>query len=169
MLVTGPESAGKSTLSRQLAWMLDGVFVPEVARAYLLALDRPYTYEDLPVIWRRQEAAETVAVATGASFVICDTGPEVIRIWSEVKYGKCSPEVHRASREHEYDLTLLCNPDLPWTYDPLREHPDAGERLLLYSRYDALLVGAVPISGTDRAVQALNAIRTTLGRPRSKQ
>ncbi|WP_116124626.1 AAA family ATPase [Lewinella sp. IMCC34183] len=165
ILITGSESAGKSTLSRQLAWALDGVCVPEAAREYLKNLDRPYAFEDLQSIWHRQRDAEAAAVATGASFVVCDTGPEVIRIWSEVKFGRCDPEVFLASRTRSYDLTLLCYPDLPWTYDPLREHPEEKDRKHLFDRYHQLLPNARVISGADRLTQALAAVSERLGRP----
>ena len=166
ILVTGPESAGKSTLSRQLAWILDGIFVAEAARTYLQGLDRPYQPHDLPRIWHRQCAGETEAVSSGASFVLCDTGPEVIRVWSEVRFGTCDPAVFRATREHRYDLVLLCYPDLPWSPDPLREHPDEADRRDLFERYENLLPDAVHIAGNNRVDQALAALDTALGRTR---
>ncbi|NJB85133.1 nicotinamide riboside kinase [Lewinella marina] len=165
ILVTGPESSGKSTLSRQLAWALDGIFVAEQARHYLQELPRPYTAEDLPRIWRRQRRAEEEALATGASFLVCDTGPEVIRVWSEVKYGYCDPVVLSAARQRTYDLTLLCRPDLPWSYDPLREHPDARDRMKIHQRYRQYLPGAVEIRGDNRLTQALHAVFFSLGHP----
>ncbi len=158
ILVTGPESSGKSTLSRALAWSLDGTYVAEEARAYLHELGHSYTEADLPRIWQRQLRAERRAVASGASYIICDTGPEVIRVWSEVKYGRCAPEVLQASQHHAYDLTLLCYPDLEWSYDPLREAPDQTSRLRLYARYRNLLPDAHLIQGSGRVASALAAV-----------
>ncbi|THH41684.1 AAA family ATPase [Neolewinella litorea] len=164
ILVTGPESSGKSTLSRQLAWALDGIFIAEQARAYLHALDRPYSMADLPLIWTRQRQAEDEAMRTEASFIVCDTGPEVIRVWSEVKYGECAPGVMRAFHERPYDLVLLCHPDLTWIPDPLREHPDPSDRRAIYAIYEKYLPGAISIRGSNRLAQALRAVWTFLGR-----
>jgi len=157
ILITGPESSGKSFLARALAWALDGRYVAEEARAYLNALDREYHAADLPRIWQLQHRAETIAVATGASFVVCDTGPEVIKIWAEVKYGNCPTVVEDAFRASAYDLVFLCSPDLPWQPDPLREAPDEDARQSLFHRYSALLPDAIVVSGPDRVAAALAA------------
>ena len=156
--VTGPESSGKTTLARGLAWCLDGWFVAEQARPYLAKLDGPYQEADLLKIWEAQLRAEQYALSSGASFIICDTGPEVIRIWSEVRYGRCAASVRRACEEVKYDLTLLCTPDLPWTYDPLREHPDVAARWALFARYQRMLPKAVEVRGSNRIAQALCAL-----------
>ena len=64
--------------------------------------------------------------------------------------------------KHRYELYLLCNTDLPWEYDPLRENPDDRERLLeLYKKEleDRGFPFAI-ISGTskERLENAINAI-----------
>lgn len=161
ILVTGPESSGKSTLARSLAWCLDGVYVAEEARYYLYELDRPYRQDDLDTIWQRQLEAEERALASGSSFVICDTGPEVLRVWSEVKYGSCSPLILEAVKVRRYDLVLLCYPDIPWSYDPLREAPDEAARMDLFDRYSSLLPGATVVRGTARTALALSFVDAT--------
>ena len=115
------------------------------------------------MIWEAQRHAERHARSSGASFVICDTGPEVIRIWSEVRYGRCAASVRSACREVQYDLTLLCTPDLPWTYDPLREHPDVAARWALFARYQRMVPGAVEVRGSNRVAQALHALADHTG------
>ena len=162
VLVTGPESSGKSTLARSLAWILDGYYVEEQARQYLHKLTHAYQASDLPLILRQQLAAEQRGVRSGASYVICDTGPEVIDIWSQVKYGIPVPGMELAESTTAYDLTLLCAPDLPWEKDSLREHPDPTAREQLFQRYRIRLPQAHVISGTDRIGQAQDAL---LSRP----
>ena len=157
ILVTGPESSGKTTLSRQLAWALDGLFVAEAARDYLEQQGGTYEAEDLPLIWQQQAKAEDAARASSASFVVCDTGPEVIRVWAEVKFGTCPPEVLRACEVRRYDLVLLCAPDLAWEPDPLRESPDLTQRGALFDRYQELLPKAVIIRGEHRLEEAFKA------------
>lgn len=160
ILVTGPESSGKTTLARNLARALDGVYVAEVARDYLTECNGDYNEADLPAIWAKQKEAEDAARASSASFVVCDTGPEVIRIWAEVKYGRCPVEVLLAAEQRAYDLVLLCRPDLPWVPDPLRETPDRLARLALFDRYREVLSGqnVVVIEGQNRLKLALRAV-----------
>ena len=157
ILITGPESSGKTTLARDLAFALDGLYVEEAARAYLLERNGNYSAADLPAIWRKQEEAEDAARATSASFVICDTGPEVIRIWAEVKYGSCPEDILRATETRHYDLILLCYPDLPWEEDPLREAPEANDRRNLFEMYQRMLPAerTMIIRGKNRLAQAL--------------
>lgn len=54
IVIVGPESTGKSTLSQELSQHYANhyptAWVPEYAREFLDELDRPYTYEDLLTI-----------------------------------------------------------------------------------------------------------------------
>lgn len=133
--ITGPESTGKSILAQQLADHYRTVWVPEYAREYLEKLNRPYEEEDILNIARGQLAAEIGRKPQGKSILFCDTDAIVTKIWSVVKYGRCHAEILRMIDEHPYDLYLLCDIDLPWTYDPLREHPHYRKELFgLYFR-----------------------------------
>ena len=122
--ITGPESTGKSTLSQQLAEHYNTVFVPEYARAYIAQLDRPYQYEDLLNIAKGQLAYEREKSTICNRYLFYDTDLLVIKIWSEYKYGKVDPLILREYQKSNYDLTLLLNIDLPWNFDPQREHPE---------------------------------------------
>lgn len=135
ILITGPESSGKSELAAHLAEDFACPWVPEYARDYLGALSRPYREEDLGRILEGQLAAERALADPSRPYLFCDTGPEVILIWSEVKYGRVAPALSRAVANQAYDLHLLCYPDLPWTPDPFREAPEAGMRQKLFDRY----------------------------------
>ncbi len=140
ILITGPESSGKSTLAAKLAQEHAGTWVREYARYYLEHLHgRPYQREDLDYILIGQLAAEE-AMSRLYPLLYCDTGPEVIYIWSKVKYGKVSSLIEERLRQHSYDEVLLCYPDIPWAPDPLREAPTVNERLRLFDLYEELLV-----------------------------
>lgn len=121
--ITGPESSGKSWLSSTLAQVFGCPWVPEFARQYLIDINRPYTLEDVVYIAQMQRQAEREAASTNPPVLFCDTDMIVCKIWCEVKYGFCPPEILRLRHEDDYHLYLLTNIDLPWTYDPLREHP----------------------------------------------
>jgi NadR type nicotinamide-nucleotide adenylyltransferase len=130
--ITGPESTGKSLLSQQLAEHYLTDFVPEIARDYLNRLQRPYNYNDLLEIAQMQLKTENVMAALANKFLFCDTELIVIKIWSEIKYGKCHEWILDKLHTHYYPLYLLCDIDLPWEDDPLREHPDSREFLMQY-------------------------------------
>jgi len=137
IVVTGPESTGKSTLSKALAQAFDAIWVPEYARKYLDQLNRPYQQQDLLKIARGQVESE-YQLQQQASINICDTDLTVIKIWSEYKYGNCHPWINEHLRENRADLYLLSYPDLAWEPDPQRENPlDRNE---LFDLYQSLLM-----------------------------
>jgi NadR type nicotinamide-nucleotide adenylyltransferase len=134
--ITGPESTGKSWLTHRLAGHYNASWVSEYARQYLEDINRPYTYDDILVIAQRQFEEENSA-GKGTGLLFCDTDLCVTNIWCKVKYGKCHDWINSKLKENHYDLYLLCNIDLPWQYDPLREHPEM--RAELFGMYLDLL------------------------------
>ena len=141
VLITGPESSGKSTLARGLAAAFCGVYVAEYAREYLEARGGVYEQTDLDNILEGQLAAQRKAVESGVSPMFCDTGPGVLYVWSKDKYGSVSPTIEQAFRAATYDATLLCYPDLEWEPDPLREHAATEDRERLFGIYKELTCG----------------------------
>lgn len=137
--LTGPECSGKTTLAIRLAKELKGVLLPEFARQFL-SQRNGYSFEDLDAIATGQKQLELKAAEMGHPIIICDTDILVVKIWSEVKFGKVSPVVEHLYQTTTYDLTFLCKPIFDWEYDSLREAPDPVERMRLYSLYfDALV------------------------------
>ncbi|MEA3479555.1 MAG: ATP-binding protein [Bacteroidota bacterium] len=122
--ITGPESTGKSILTEQLARHYQTLWVPEYAREYLKEIDRPYDYEDILNIAKGQMSKENALVSRSGKFLFCDTDPIVTKIWCDVKFGTCHSWILDQINTQAYDLYLLCDIDLPWQHDPLREHPD---------------------------------------------
>jgi NadR type nicotinamide-nucleotide adenylyltransferase len=164
VVVIGPESTGKSTLSEWLASHYKTVWVPEYARAYIEQLDRPYEQTDLTEIAKGQLALEAEKAAKANQLLVCDTDLHVIKVWSEHKYGACDPWILNAIAEQHYDLYLLTYIDIPWEEDPQREHPDPAMREYFYDVYKKLVqaTGApwVEIRGsiTERQSAAMKAV-----------
>lgn len=134
--VTGPESTGKSWLAQHLAGHYKTPWVPEYARKYLESINRPYTYDDILVIAQKQFEEEN-SLALNSDLLFCDTDFCVTSIWCNVKYGKYHQWITEKLEQNHYGLYLLCDIDLPWQYDPLREHPEM--RATLFGMYQDLL------------------------------
>lgn len=135
ILILGPESTGKSTLTEALASHFSEPWVPEVAREYLEQLGRAYDYADLALIGKAQMALEDRLAAEASRYLFCDTDLRVIQVWSQHRFGKIDPWVGEELERRTYDLILLCATDLPWQADPLREHPDLEIREYLFEQY----------------------------------
>jgi len=135
VLILGPESTGKSTLCKDLSTFFSEPWVPEFARDYLLNLNREYVFSDLSTIAKGQIESEDQLAEEANEYLFCDTDLRVIHIWSEVKFGKTATWILEEMKRREYDLIFLCNIDLPWEDDPLREHPDPEMRKTLFNRY----------------------------------
>lgn len=165
--VTGPESTGKSALAESLAEYFHTVWVPEYARTYLEKLGRAYAYEDIVEIARGQMQSEEEKAAEARNVLVCDTELLVTKIWSTFKFQQCDPWILEQMKKPRYDVYLLCDIDLPWQQDPLREHP--GQRKELFQLYlNELKMLGIPFgivrgTGADRLKNALNIITVLTG------
>jgi len=120
-------------LASQLARHFHTLWVPEYARTYLENLDRPYKYEDILGIAKGQVAQIEKVSKKAGSYLFSDTEMTVTKIWCEFKYGKCHPWILEQLEKQDFDLYLLMDTDLPWEFDPQREHP--GKRKELFDLY----------------------------------
>jgi nicotinamide riboside kinase len=166
IVIIGPESTGKTTLSEELAKHFNAIFCPEYAREYLLQNGIRYNYSDLIRIAQGQLAMEdyceqvvneglsTVsgewsiahdALSTGSklearsSLLFIDTNMYVMKVWYEYVFNRCEQFVLDQIAQRHYDLYLLCEIDLPWVAQPMREYPDRQQRLELYDMYKDIL------------------------------
>ncbi len=161
IVIIGPESTGKSTLCEQLAQHYDTKWCPEFAREYLLTNGTNYVYDDLLHIAKGQIALEEeysvmmnnshLPLATFHSPLFIDTDMYVMKVWCEFVFEKCHRFILEEIVSRQYDLYLLCNIDLPWVKDELREYPDLASRQKLYNIYEDIMINQsvpwVDISG----------------------
>ena len=156
--IIGPESTGKSTLAQYLAQRYHGVNIPEYAREYMenLAPTYQYTYQDVVNIAhhqvaqlqdlqdkaqlqnkvQQQDIQDTAAqqpdlqnIAAQDTVLFFDTELIITKVWLLHKYGECPDFLLDALHKYPMDVYLLCYPDLPWQYDPVRENPDIRQYL----------------------------------------
>jgi Predicted ATPase/kinase involved in NAD metabolism len=133
--ILGPESTGKSTLSKELSEYFHIDFVPEYSREYLSKLNRKYTFDDVTEIAKKQNQMILEKARHAGKYLISDTEMIVCKIWTEYVYGKTSTFIENAVSEQFFDIYLLCNIDLKWENDPLRENPKLEERESIFKLY----------------------------------
>ena len=144
IVVIGPESTGKSTLCESLALHYQTKWVPEYAREFLLTNGNVYTYNDLLTIANGQIALEDEVCLTindqRSTLIFIDTDMYVMKVWCEFVFAKCHQWIIDQIVERNYDLYILCNTDLPWVKDELREYPDLETREKLFHIYKDIMV-----------------------------
>ncbi len=124
IVLTGPESTGKSWLAQRLARQLDGLWLPEFARFYVANLQRTYSKDDVIYIARKQVELEQELVKFNPNYLFLDTDLIITKVWLKHLYNEVPQFVDDAIRSLSRDLHLLCDYDLPWIEDPTRENPD---------------------------------------------
>lgn len=131
VVISGPESSGKSTLTLELAKHFASPAVPEYARDYVERLKRPYNFRDVETIARRQIAAYQLMErqCREGDIVFFDTFLIITKVWFQEVFRCCPVWLHRAIVEFKPDLVLLCRPDLAWAADGVRENPNRREYL----------------------------------------
>lgn len=143
IVIIGPESTGKSTLCTQLAEHYNSSWCPEYAREYLLKNGTNYSFDDLLTIAKGQLSLEdeySKKMEEPYPPLFIDTDMYVMKVWCEFVFGKCHRFILNQIIERTYDLYLLCNTDLPWEEDELREYPDLESRQQLYKIYKDILI-----------------------------
>ena len=142
VVLFGPESTGKTTLSKQLARHYNTVWTPEYAREYLQNKwnnERcTCEYKDLMPIAYGQMALENELVQKAGPLLVCDTDLLETKVYSEEYYGGyVDPELEKAALTNTYDLYLLTYIDTPWVEDDLRDRPD--QRLDMFRAFESTL------------------------------
>lgn len=137
VVLFGPESTGKTTLSEQLARHYNTVWVPEYAREYLQKKwnDERKTCEphDLLPIAEGQMRLENELTEKATNILVCDTDLLETKVYSEAYYvGHCDPLLEKYALQNAYDLYLLTYIDIPWVGDDLRDKPNEREKMFAY-------------------------------------
>ncbi len=134
VVLFGPESTGKTTLSIQLAKHYNTVWVEEYARPYLQKVwnqeRRTCEPRDIMPIAYGQIALENRLAKRADKVLICDTDLLETKVYSEEYYGGyADPLLEKAALENSYDIYLLTYIDTPWEADDLRDRPEQREEM----------------------------------------
>ncbi len=123
LAIVGAESTGKTTLAQALAAHFRTVRVPEFARDYLEARDGQCTEADIPIIAAGQVRLEDELAREADRLLVCDTDLLTTQLWHEHYFGPCPPELLELSQGRAAHLYLLCDLDVAWVADGLRDSP----------------------------------------------
>jgi HTH-type transcriptional repressor of NAD biosynthesis genes len=127
IVLTGPESTGKTTLSKALANYYKTEWVQEFGRDYFVKRNGKLVFEDIIKIGQGQLDLEEAAAKKANKFLFCDTDLIVTQIWSEIYFNSCPSELINLNKDRKYDLYLLMDIDIPWADDGTREFPNLRE------------------------------------------
>lgn len=162
IVVTGSECTGKTSLAQFLGEELRAPTVPEYARAYAERVGRELGPLDVEPIARGQMLAEDEVLRTHAPMVVLDTDLVSTVVYAEHYYGSAAPWIAHEAQRRLGDLYLLCDIDLPWVPDGIRDQP--RQRPQIHQRFREQLarwdanVATVRGIGDARRASALAAI-----------
>jgi NadR type nicotinamide-nucleotide adenylyltransferase len=170
--VTGPESTGKTTLAQRLAELANTEWVPEASRTYAERKGGELDASDVEPIAREHirvaSAAAERARAAGSHLLVLDTDLLSTVVYSRHYYRMVPSWVERTERARRADLYLLCDIDVPWIADGIRDRPANRHDMFALFR-DALVRRKAPFvlvhgSWDERWSIAERAIAPFLGR-----
>jgi nicotinamide riboside kinase len=151
--VTGPESTGKSVLAARLAERFHAGLTEECSRRYAEQKGTPLDATDVLPIARAQGEAEDAAIAlvraAGGTLLVLDTDLLSTVVYARYYYDIAPRSLLAAERARRAELYLLCDVDVPWVADGVRDRPD--DRVGLLRRFARALAvrhaAVVPIAG----------------------
>jgi cytidyltransferase-like protein len=124
VVLTGPESVGKTMLAQKLAAHYQTTWVEEYGREYTEKAGQGLTAMDFAHIAGGQLLLEDAAASRARHLLFCDTDLIVTEMWAEVYLGHCPPWIIEANHQRRYDLFLLLVPDVHWVSDGIRFYGD---------------------------------------------
>ena len=113
----GPESAGKSTCASNLAKALGTVYVPEYAKAVIVAQHGNFYEKNVEEVAFGQHRSERALACMSNRLQVCDTNVLTTLVWSEYLFGGHPPSLEALVEASGYDRIFLFDPSLPWVPD----------------------------------------------------
>lgn len=143
IVLVGPESTGKSTLSKALSERLSCPMVSEQSRPYFSERNNKSTLEDIGIVAAMQLfGEEQQARHSKNGLLVCDTDTISMEVWSQLYFGSVPDWLLEINSIPNEQLYFLMDIDIPWQPDPLREFPHRRqehfnlleERLIRYGK-----------------------------------
>ena len=183
VVFTGSESTGKSTIALKVATHYGVEVVPEFVRAFAEEKGGPIEFSDHGAIARGQTALEDEYIARlhrpaapappslappstratarprrsafGAEpgLLIQDTDLLSTVVYCRHYFGRCPAWIEEAAEQRRPDLYLLCNTDVPWIADGVRDRGHLRDEMqrLFEEAVKAAGTAHLTLSGTSEA------------------
>ncbi len=139
IVLLGPESTGKTWLSRDLAQTFRVPFVLEYLRTWIDHKGLPVTLRDAHAAARGQIASEAATRSLAPPALICDTDLWMNVVYARRYFGTCPKWIEQAACAQSPALTLVLAPDVEWTPDPQRDLPDEAARWEIFDAVCSVL------------------------------
>lgn len=131
--ISGAESTGKSALARGLAERLDGLYVPEFARDYLInegspAISIPHMYAIWHGQWALQNSLEVHIAQSAGHDIVQDTDLfDTFAYWAHWDVGSIAPFLLGDADSGASDLYFITRSNIPFEADSIRYGGDKRE------------------------------------------
>jgi len=173
IVLVGPESSGKTTLSKLLSERLNASLVHEYGAEYIdkLNLNKNTRHnKDFTLLDITHIAAGQIYLEENTDFnnnvIIHDTDLITTQIWSEIYFGKTPKWIIDESYRRNYDLYLLMDIDFDWVDEGVREFPEKRQWHFnrIKNELDRRKINYKVISGSikNRLEQSINLIESII-------
>lgn len=129
VVITGSECTGKSTLARDLATHYSVECVPEFIQQFIGSVGGKPAFSDHGPIARGQCGLEDEFRSRATGLLLHDTDLLSTVVYCQHFFGKCPEWIAAAAIDRRASLYLLCDIDVPWVADPLRDRGDRREEM----------------------------------------
>jgi NadR type nicotinamide-nucleotide adenylyltransferase len=166
VVLTGSESTGKTTLAWRLAQHYNAEYLPEFVRGYAERKSGVLSFADHGPIAHGQMALEDKHIARAKGLIVQDTDLLSTVVYCEHYFGQCPAWIVDAASTRRPDLYLLCDIDIPWVADSVRDRGHMRDEMQQLFR-DAVVASGSPYSavtgtGEDRFARARDVIDALL-------
>jgi NadR type nicotinamide-nucleotide adenylyltransferase len=121
VVLTGSECTGKSTLAAEIARHFGARLAPEFVRGFAERKNAPIDFSDHGPIARGQMAIEDECIRLAERVLVQDTDLLSTVVYCRHYFGVCPAWIEDAAHERRPDLYLVCQPDIPWVPDGVRD------------------------------------------------
>lgn len=129
VVVTGSECTGKTTLAHDMAGYYSVECVPEYIRQFVETVGGRPQFADHGPIARGQKALEDEFRSRASGLLIHDTDLLSTVVYCQHFFGRCPDWIQAAATDRRPALYILCDIDVPWTADGLRDRGDRRDEL----------------------------------------
>jgi len=137
VVVTGSECTGKTSLAQGLAKAYGVECVPEYVRTFVESVGGRPQFSDHGPIARGQKALEDEYRARATKLLIHDTDLLSTVAYCRAYFDRCPEWIQAAAVDRQADLYFLCDTDVPWVADGLRDRPD--RRAEMHALFESVL------------------------------